>query len=389
MRFFHLSDLHIGKQLYNYSLIKEQEAILNQIVAAAEDEVKNRTLDAILICGDIYDKSVPSAEAVSLFDIFLTKLNRIEPQIPLFIIAGNHDSGERLDYGGNILCNNQIYFSGLPPKTKTEYLRKVTLKDAFGEVNFYMLPFMKPFFVRNVMADEETNMSYEKAVIEILKREEIDDTKRNVLLAHQFFVAGGKNPQTSDSEIKMLGGIDSVDVGAVKEFDYVALGHIHKPQAMGMQKIRYCGTPLAYSLSEENQLKSITVVDLFEKEKEPFITTIPLEPIHHVRSIKGTLEDVLKQASVEGAEDYISITLTDEIDPYRPKERLEEVFHHILEIRVDNNRTRTILSLEEKEVELSEPYEVFEDFFEDMMRREMSLEEQDYIRKLINEVKEA
>lgn len=425
MRFIHISDLHIGKQLHHYNIIKEQEHILDQIVELAKQEVAQKGLSAILICGDIYDKSVPSAEAVSVFDSFLTKLNQIRPSIPLFIIAGNHDSGERLDYGRNILCQNNVYFAGLPPKAPEEFLQKVTLADAFGEVDFYLFPFLKPFFVRNTIPQEE-NMTYEKAFSKMLEREEIDFTRRNVLLSHQFFVANGKEPQTSDSEIKMLGGVDSIPTSVIADFDYVALGHIHKPQPMGSQTIRYCGTPLAYSLSEQGQEKSVTVVELKEKGEKVQVDTLPLIPLHQVYSLKGTLEEILKEATkgdktreakdirkqiaVKGLneeineeinedikvsrkdnriKDYVSVTLTDEIDPYRPKERLEEVFSHLLEVRLDNARTRELLSFEEKEITLQEPFEVFSDFFADMMRRDMIEEEEAYIKQVINEIKES
>ena len=367
MRFFHISDLHIGKQLHRYSMRSEQEDILNKIVCA----VKKEQPDAIAIAGDIYDKSVPSAEAVALFDHFLTVMKEQAPQVPLLIIAGNHDSAERLDYARELLTKNQVYISGMPPRTEGEYLKKVTLQDAYGAVNFYLMPFIKPFFVRSLLKESDT-LTYDEAVRGVLAREQIDRTERNVILSHQFYVAGGSRPKTSESEIAVAGGIDEVDVSVLAPFDYAALGHIHRPQKIGKEQYRYCGTPLKYSVSEEHQAKSITCVELKEKGTEPVITQIGLEPLRELRSLRGTLSEVLSLATEENKDDFLSITLTDEIDPYQPKERLMEVYSHILEVRVDNARTRRILSEEVEELKLEDPVEVFAQFFENMQARPMS-----------------
>ena len=366
MRFFHLSDLHIGKQLHRYSMRVEQEDILNKIVWAAGKEQP----DAVVIAGDIYDKSVPSAEAVALFDHFLTAMKEQVPQIPLLIIAGNHDSAERLDYARELLTANQVYISGMPPRTDDAYLRKVTLHDTYGAVNFYLMPFVKPFLVRGLLKESDT-LTYDAAVRGVLAREKIDSTKRNVIVSHQFYVTGSDKPQTSDSEIAVLGGIDEVDVSVLKPFDYAALGHIHRAQKIGERRFCYCGTPLKYSVSEEHQQKSITCVELNKKGTEPVITEIPLEPLRELRSLRGTLEEVLSLATEENKDDFLSITLTDEIDPYQPRERLMEVYSHILEIRVDNARTRRILEEETFELKLEDPSAVFAQFFETMQGRSM------------------
>lgn len=367
MRFFHLSDLHIGKQLHRYSMRSEQEDILNKIVLAAEKEQP----DAIVIAGDIYDKSVPSAEAVALFDHFLTEMKERAEQIPLLIIAGNHDSAERLDYAKELLTKNQVYISGMPPRTDEEYLKKVTLHDRYGAVNFYLMPFIKPFFVRNLLKESDT-LTYDAAVRGVLAREKINPKERNVIISHQFYVAGSDRPKTSASEIAVAGGIDEVDAAVLSPFDYAALGHIHRAQKIGKPQFRYCGTPLKYSVSEEHQKKAITCVELNEKGTEPVITQIALEPLRKLRSLRGTLTDVLALATEENKDDYLSITLTDEIDPYQPKERLMEVYSHILEIRVDNARTRRILAEEVGELQLEDPAAVFAQFFEKMQGRSMS-----------------
>lgn len=383
MRFFHLSDLHIGKQLHRYNMRSEQEDILNKIVSAAKKERP----DAIVIAGDIYDKSVPSAEAVTLFDRFLTALCEITSQIPLLLIAGNHDSAERLDYASGILQKNLVYISGMPPRTEEEYLKKVTLRDAYGAVNFYLMPFIKPFYVRGLWKEEDA-LSYAEAVRRVLAREKINDKERNVLVSHQFYVAGADKPKTSESEIAVAGGIDEVDVSVLAPFDYAALGHIHRPQKIGKEQFRYCGTPLKYSVSEEKQKKSITCVELGEKGTEPVITEIPLKPLREVRTLRGTLEELLEQAEKSSRDDFVSITLTDDIEPYHSKERLEEVYSHILEIRVDNERTRRILAEDTGELEQKEPFFVFAQFFEEMQGRSMTDAENRMMEEIFAEAAE-
>ncbi len=377
MKFFHLSDLHIGKQLHHYNLKEDQQYVLDQIL----QRVKEAQPDAVLICGDIYDSAMPSAEAVTLFDDFLTKLSRITPQPEIFIIAGNHDNGKRLSYASRILTDRGIYIAGIPPVTAEEFMTKVTLEDAFGPVDFYLLPFTKPSHVRGQL--QETAVTYQEAVSFLIERENIDTTRRNVILSHQFYTAGGAEPLQSDSEMHTVGGIDQIDVSVLSAFEYAALGHIHRPQKMGRESARYCGTMMPYSISEVGHKKSITVVTLGKKGTEPVIETIPLEPKHRVLKLKGTLLEVLEMAGEELQEDYVSITLTDDIDPYYPKERLEELYHRILELRIDNARTRKIMDLTETEIEVMCPKEAFEHFFEDMNGREMTEEESAKIQEII------
>ena len=229
MKFFHLSDLHIGKQLHRYNLKEDQQVILKEVITYA----KELRPDAIVIAGDIYDKSVPSAEAVNVFDEFLTDLSEITPEIPILIISGNHDSPDRLKYASEILKRHHIYLAGNVPERPEEHIEKVTLHDAYGEVDFYLLPFMKPAYVKNIFVDG-TPETYSDAVKEIIKREKIDyKDKRNVLVSHQFYVGEkAESPETCDSEVFSVGGIDNVDIGSVKEFDYVALGHLHGAQCI-------------------------------------------------------------------------------------------------------------------------------------------------------------
>ena len=384
MKFFHLSDLHIGKQLHRYNLKEDQQVILKEVITYA----KELRPDAIVIAGDIYDKSVPSAEAVNVFDEFLPALSEITPEIPILIISGNHDSPDRLKYASEILKRHHIYLAGNVPERPEEHIEKVTLHDAYGEVDFYLLPFMKPAYVKNIFADG-TPETYSDAVKEIIKREKIDyKDKRNVLVSHQFYVGEkAESPETCDSEVFSVGGIDNVDIGSVKEFDYVALGHLHGAQCIGKPEIRYCGTLLKYSVSESTQNKSLTVVTLKAKGEKPEIENYPLHPLRDVRKKKGTLDEIIKEAQETEKDDYISITLTDEIDPYKPKEQLERIFSHILEIRVDNQRTRTKLKEMDEELVMKDPFTSFAEFYKEMQGREMNGEEETIMKEIFDKAK--
>ena len=384
MKFFHLSDLHIGKQLHRYNLKEDQQVILKEVITYA----KELRPDAIVIAGDIYDKSVPSAEAVNVFDEFLTDLSEITPEIPILIISGNHDSPDRLKYASEILKRHHIYLAGNVPERPEEHIEKVTLHDAYGEVDFYLLPFMKPAYVKNIFVDG-TPETYSDAVKEIIKREKIDyKDKRNVLVSHQFYVGEkAESPETCDSEVFSVGGIDNVDIGSVKEFDYVALGHLHGAQCIGKPEIRYCGTLLKYSVSESTQNKSLTGVTLKAKGEKPEIENYPLHPLRDVRKKKGTLDEIIKEAQETEKDDYISITLTDEIDPYKPKEQLERIFSHILEIRVDNQRTRTKLKEMDEELVMKDPFTSFAEFYKEMQGREMNGEEETIMKEIFDKAK--
>ncbi len=380
MKFFHLSDLHIGKQLHRYSMAAEQRDILDQIVALAKEEQP----DAVIVAGDIYDSAVPSAESVSLFDHFLTALSELKPQPDIFLIAGNHDSARRLDFASSILARHHVHIAGMPPVREDEFIKRVTLTDAYGEVDFYLLPFVKPSYVRGLFPEE--TLTYDLAVRRLLERETICEERRNVMISHQFYTAGASGPAVCDSEVRLVGGIENVDVSVLQPFDYAALGHIHRPQKIGSERYRYCGTPLAYSVSEAGDEKSVTVVELLEKGEAPVLRTLPLTPLRQVRKLVGTLADVLAAADACSRDDYVSITLTDEVEAYQPKERLEECFDHILEIRIDNARTRNILSFT-KETESLDPYEAFCRFFAEINGRELT-EQEDMLLKRIWETEQ-
>ena len=399
MKLFHLSDLHIGKLLCGYSLKENQERVLSQIVAYAQDEHP----DAILICGDIYDKSAPSGEAYVMFDRFLEALSEIRPRIPVLIIAGNHDSPERLSYASAFLEKHSIYLSVFPPVREDEYLKKITLEDEYGPVDFYLLPFLKPGYLRPLLP-EGSAFSYEEAVRFLLSREKIDPGRRNVILSHQFYTAGQSEPETCDSEIAvaMAGGLDRIHISVLDAFDYAALGHLHGSQKVGRMSARYCGTPYKYSVSEERHHKAVTVVELGKKGEEPQLRFLPLSGLQDVRRLRGTLDEVLaaaesavpslttEQPAVSGVcHDFVSVTITDEQEPYRIRERLEERYDHLLELRVDNARTRARMA--ESGIEndpAPEPMEAFRQFYETVNHTPLPEEGERIMKRLIREIQE-
>ena len=398
MKLFHLSDLHIGKLLCGYSLRENQERVLSRIVAYAQEEHP----DAILICGDIYDKSAPSGEAYVMFDRFLEALSEIRPRIPVFIIAGNHDSPERLSYASAFLEKHSIYLSVFPPVREDEYLKKITLEDEYGPVDFYLLPFLKPGYLRPLLP-EGSAFSYEEAVRFLLSREKIDPGRRNVILSHQFYTAGQSEPETCDSEIAvaMAGGLDRIDISVLDAFDYAALGHLHGSQKVGRMSARYCGTPYKYSVSEEHHHKAVTVVELGKKGEEPQLRFLPLSGLQDVRKLRGTLEEVLEEAesaavsasagqAVSGVcHDFVSVTITDEQEPYRIRERLEERYDHLLELRVDNARTRARMAESGTENDPApEPMEAFRQFYETVNHTPLPEEGERIMKRLIREIQE-
>ena len=355
MRFFHLSDLHIGLKLMNRDLREDQEYILAEVVEAAAQEKP----DAIVIAGDIYDKAVPSAEAVEIFDRFLGELTEAVPSAVIMMISGNHDSAPRVDCFRKVLSRQKVHMIGQPPRTEDESIEKVTLEDKYGKVNFYLLPFVKPSMVKQVVGTDENgnNLSYNETLHRLIGREEIDENDRNVLVSHQFYLPSGKNAEDverMDSEMRTVGNIDEVSADVLGNFDYAALGHIHKPMKVGSEFYRYCGTPLACSVSEAQQQKSVVMVEMEEKGSTK-MTALPLTPLHQVRVIKGTLEEVLREA----CGDYVTVILTDKVDldVIDMQERIRLAFPNLLEIRRENQR-KADYSRNIQEEELLDPYEL-------------------------------
>lgn len=334
MKFFHLSDLHIGLKLMNRDLREEQMDILRQVIDLAREEQP----DAVVIAGDIYDKAVPAAEAVEVFDSFITELKRAVPEAEMMLISGNHDSGLRLNCFREILDEQKVHMIGLPPRMEEEYIEKVTLQDEFGPVNFYLLPFVKPSMVKQIVGVDENgnNLSYDATLHKLIAREEVNTAERNVLVSHQFYLPVGENAESverMDSEIRTVGNIDAVASDVLEAFDYAALGHIHKPMKVGSELYRYCGTPLACSVSEAGQQKGVIMVEIGEKDSKTSvkITVLPLKPLREVRIIKGSLEEVLAQA----CEDFVTVILTDrvDLDIMDMQDRIRMAFPYLLEIR--------------------------------------------------------
>ena len=373
MKLVHLSDLHIGKRVNEYSMIDDQAYILNEII----DIIDEKKPDGVIIAGDVYDKPIPSAEAVQLFDDFLYKL--LNRKIHVFIISGNHDSPERLAFGSRIM-NERIHISPV----YNGCVKPVELTDDYGKVNVYMLPFVKPVNVRSCFPDEEIN-SYDDAVSFAVKNMNINFDERNVLVTHQFVTGANR----CESEEISVGGSDNIDASIFDEIDYVALGHIHGPQNIGCERIRYCGSPLKYSFSETNHKKSVTLVELKEKNNIK-IETIPLIPRCDMKEIKGKYEDLTKKSFYENTSyntDYVHITLTDEEDIPDAVIKLRTIYHNLMRLDYDNKRTRNMSLINTSEsVENKSPFDSFSEFYREQNGSKMKEEQIDYIQSLIEKI---
>ena len=373
MKLFHLSDLHLGKRLNEYSLLEDQRHILSQLLSMVDTQLPV----AVIIAGDIYDKSVPSAEAVQLFDEFLCALAR--RRLRVFIISGNHDSPERLAFGGRLMDGSGVYISPV----YSGIVDPILLEDDFGEVAFYLLPFIKPAHVRRFFEDEEIE-SYDDALACAIRHMDIDPTRRNVLVTHQF-VTGA---QRCDSETVSVGGSDNVDYTVFDAFDYVALGHIHGPQSVGRHTVRYCGTPLKYSFSEAGHQKSLTVVELGEKG-DIRIETQPFTPLRDLREIRGSYMELTDRKNYlnTNTEDYLHITLTDEQEIPDVLAKLRVVYPNVMRLSYDNLRSRSTAQLSaQSEVLQQTPAQLFADFFETQNGRPMSETQQAFCRRLMEDI---
>lgn len=374
MKFIHLSDLHLGKRVNEFSMLEDQEYILKKILAVLDDEQP----DAVLIAGDVYDKSVPSAEAMQLLESFLYSL--VKRNLQVFVISGNHDSPERLSFASKLIDASGVHLAPVYDGT----VAPMTLTDKYGSVNIYMLPFLKPVHVRRVFPDEEIG-SYTDALRLAVNAMEIDTSQRNVLITHQF-VTGAER---SESEDISVGGADNVDASVFEGFDYVALGHIHGPQNIGENEhIRYCGTPLKYSFSEAKHVKSVTVVTLDEKGKME-IRTVPLTPKHDMRELRGTYMEMTAKANYEGTatDDYLHITLTDEEDIPDVIGKLRVIYPNLMKLDYDNKRTRSNAALNAAEdVESKTPLELFNEFYEKQNGSPLSEEQKIFSGELIEKI---
>lgn len=375
MRFLHLADLHIGKRVNGFSMIEDQKFVFEQVY----NVIENEKIDGIIMAGDIYDKPVPSAEAVKLFDEMLTRLVSIN--LPIFVISGNHDSAERIGFGSDILSAAKVYMS----RVYNGNLQKIELEDDYGKINVYLLPFIKPATVKNIYKEAEIK-DYDDALEYVLSQEKIDETKRNVIVSHQFVT----DAMRSESEEVSVGGLDNVSVENYEAFDYVALGHIHRAQQMGRESARYAGTLLKYSFSEEKHNKSMTIVDLKEKGNIE-IKEIPVKPLHDLKTIKGkfskiTSEEFYKELKKE---DYYRAVLTDEDDILNAIGKLKSIYPNLMSMEYDNTRTRSYSVVDNVETgEAKSPLDYFEKFFEKQNGRKMSEKQRDYLLEILGEARE-
>lgn len=390
MKLLHLADLHIGKRVYEYSMLEEQKNALMQAFHMAT--VHN--VDAVLIAGDVYDKTIPTIEGVRLFDTFLTALK--EKNIPTFIISGNHDSAERLSFGRHLFENAEIYLSG----TYEEDILKKTLSDEFGDVDIYLLPFLKPQQIE-VAEGEEKPQDYTEAIKLVLGRLNINKNNRNVLIAHQFVGGQSAVPERTDSETQSVGGVDMVDYHVFDDFDYVALGHLHGAQQVGRETVRYAGSPVKYSFSEARQVKSATLIALGAKNAETAllentgchaditIEKLPFTPLHDMREIKGTLEQLTSPEVLAESDcnDYMHVTLTDEEEIYDVFGKLRAVYPNLMSLDFDNARTRAAGAgaLAGPAMKEKTTMELFREFFEQQTGGEFTPMQEQIMKDIIEE----
>ncbi len=376
MKFLHLADLHLGKRVNGFSMLEDQAHILRQILAILDDEQP----DGVLIAGDVYDKSVPSVEAVELLDGFLTELRT--RGVPVLLISGNHDSPERLAFGGRVMDSCGIHISPV----YNGALAPVTLHDALGPVHVWLLPFVKPAHVRRWFPDADIE-SYTDAVAEAVAHMDIDTAARNVLVTHQFVTGGTR----SGSEELSVGGTDNVDSGVFAPFDYVALGHLHGAQHIGRETIRYAGSPLKYSFSEARQHKSVTVVTLGEKG-DVQVRTVALTPLRELREIRGSYDELTARSFYEHTtyrSDYLHLILTDEQDVFDAMSRLRTIYPYLMTLDYDNARTRAAGGMSAPaETERRTPLELFEALYARQNHQPMSEVQRAYIAQLMEQIME-
>lgn len=373
MRFLHLSDLHLGKRVNEFSMLEDQAYILTKIINMIDEQ----RIEGVWIAGDIYDKVIPSAEAVCLMDDFLTRL--ADRNLPVFVISGNHDSAERIAFGARLMDSRNIYLS---PVFDGE-IKPTILQDKYGEIGVYMLPFIKPSYVKRVYPSAEAE-NYTDAVRTVIEHMEIDTSRRNVLIAHQFVTGAAR----CDSEEISVGGMDNVDVEVFDAFDYVALGHLHGPQKVGRETVRYCGTPLKYSFSEAGHKKAAVIVDMKEKG-ETLLEQIPFEAKRDMREIKGSYMEVtaLDFYKDTNTEDYLHITLTDEEDVPDAIGKLRTIYPNIMRLNYDNTRTRANVEIQgAAEVENKSPMELMREFYELQNNQPMREEQEMFVAEMMEQI---
>jgi exonuclease SbcD len=377
MKFLHLSDLHIGKSVNGFSMIEEQRRVLGQVIGY----VRSERPAAVVVAGDVYDRAVPGVEAVRLFDDFLTGL--AGEGVAVMVVAGNHDSPERLGYAGRLLANSGVYVCG----AFDGGVRRVEFSDEYGAVNFWLLPFIRPLSAMGLLGGREV-ATYSEAVAAAIGSAGVDCSARNVLVSHQFYVKAGAEPLRSESEISAVGGLDAVDAGIIEKFDYAALGHLHGCQSVGGSHCRYAGSPLKYSFSEVHQEKSISVVEMGEKGKVA-VSTLPLVPLHDMREIRGPLSKLISDevASLADREDYLRVILTDEGEIADPMGKVRSVYPNVMAPSFDNARANIDvagISADSERVSALSPYELFSEFFLAVSACAMSAGQAALVRRLMD-----
>ena len=363
MKFLHIADLHLGKRLKEFSLIEDQRYILIKILNII-DKIKP---DALIIAGDVYDKAIPPVDAVNLLDDFLTQVSK--RNVPVFIISGNHDSQDRMSFGSRLMIKSGIYFS----QSYEGKIEPIVLNDKYGSVNFYLLPFIRPL-----------DKSFTEGVRAAIEEMQVDSSQRNVLVAHQLVTGSIR----SDSEDITIGTLEDVETSVFSSFDYVALGHIHKEQACGCEKVRYSGTPLKYSFSEVNHKKGVTVVEMGEKGILS-VTQEPLVPLRDLHELKGSYSEISNKEFYENynKEDFYKIVLTDEEDIPDGFGKLQKIFPNLVFLDYDNKRTKKLSQINALEsVEKIHPMEIFQDFYQLQNNQDMSKEQKDFAISLISSI---
>ncbi|MDR0272129.1 MAG: exonuclease SbcCD subunit D [Clostridiales bacterium] len=376
MKFLHLSDLHIGKSVNGFSMLSEQKHVFKQVIGY----VKTEQPAAVVIAGDVYDRAIPGVEAVRVFDDFLTEL--ANEDVAVLLISGNHDSPERMNYASRLLSDKRIFFYGAFDGS----VHKVVLPDEYGEVNFWLMPFIKPTMVRGMFAEIDID-NYDALIKAALESAGINHVARNVLVSHQFYTKAGVTPTRSESELSPVGGLDAVDAGIIELFDYVALGHLHGSQGVGAEHIRYCGSPIKYSFSECRHEKSMALVEMGNKG-DLSVKYLPLIPLHDMREIKGEInqlmsDEVLKLANQN---DYLRVILTDEDETIDPMGKLRSVYPNIMSLDFENSRTSidvSLISSDSETIEKLSVYELFGEFFIQKIGYSMSEDQAKIVREIL------
>ena len=378
MKILHLADLHLGKRVNEFSMLEDQRYILNQILDIVEEEA----VEVVMICGDVYDKGIPPVDAIELLDDFLWKL--AEKDCRTLMISGNHDSGDRLGFGKHLFQNSNLFivsqFSG--------EIEKITIPCGNLPVNFYMLPFVKPVIVNQSLGIH--TQSYQECLRYLIEHTKIDPEEMNLLMAHQFVTAGKENPELSDSETSSLGGIDNVDYRIFDPFDYVALGHIHKPQAMGRPQVRYSGSILKYSFSEIRKEKEVVLLHI-EENKKMEMSFRKLKPLRDMREIKGTIRQLMEgEIRLGNHEDYVQVTLTDEEEILDAIGKVRTVFPNVMQICLENRRyaRQQQIRAEEQDILHQDPLQLFAEFYKMQNNIELEEEEAEKIKTIFEEVRQ-